>query len=321
MKNNPTIIISRTDNIGDVVLTLPLATYLKQQWPQAKIIFLARDYVAAVVAACPAIDQFLSWDHLKKLSQKEAMLMLRILEADMIIHVAPNRKIAQLAKLADIPIRIGSNRRWYHWLNCNKLVNFSRKNSDLHEAQLNFKLLKPLKLPTTISLATIEKSQELTRAVQIMPNVSALLDTERFNLIIHPLTNGNTKEWPLENFTALTQQLPLEKFNIIITGTQGERSKLKELLSSVLHVQDAVGKLDLYEFINLLSHVDGIVVGSTGPLHVAASLGIHALGLFPAEKGKSPERWGPIGKHAEYLVAENMSDITPEQVASIVQTW
>ena len=311
MKTNPTIIISRTDNLGDVVLTLPLAIYLKQRWPQSHIIFLARDYASAVVKACPAVDQFLSADNL-----------LILPKADIILHVAPNKKMAQLAKQAGIPIRIGTNRRWYHWLTCNRLVNVTRKNSLLHEAQLNFKLLKPLRLKTNFSLADIAALQPIQHSTKPSAKIRKFLDKNRFNLVIHALTNGNTKEWPMENFARLIQLLPLDKFNIIITGTAAEKLRLKLLLQTELHVQDTVGKLDLVEFVDLLSHVNGIVVGSTGPLHIAAALGIHCLGLYPAEKGKSPDRWGPIGQQAHYLVAAgSMSDITPEQVAAIVQTW
>ena len=45
------ILICRTDNIGDVVLPLPLAGYLKQRFPDARIGFLCRAY-AAPAARC-----------------------------------------------------------------------------------------------------------------------------------------------------------------------------------------------------------------------------------------------------------------------------
>jgi heptosyltransferase III len=323
MKTNPTIIISRTDNIGDVVLTLPLVSYLKQQWPKAKIIFLAREYVQAAVNQCAAVEQFLCWDDLDRLPTQDAITNLKNLHADIILHVAPQKKIAQLAKHAGIKIRIGTNRRWYHWFNCNRLVNFTRKNSSLHEAQLNFKLLKPLQLRTTFSLAEIQNLQVAARAMTSPSVISQFLDPNRFNLVIHALTNGNTQEWPPEYFAHLIQLLSRDKFNIIVTGTIKEKPKLQLLLQPELQVTDAVGKLNLAEFINLLSLVQGIVVGSTGPLHLAAALGIHALGLFPTEKGKSPERWGPIGPKAEYIMAttSSMRSITPETVAQRIYAW
>jgi ADP-heptose:LPS heptosyltransferase len=43
------IVISRTDSIGDVVLTLPLAGILKEKYPKAKIIFLGNTYTKPII--------------------------------------------------------------------------------------------------------------------------------------------------------------------------------------------------------------------------------------------------------------------------------
>jgi heptosyltransferase-3 len=60
--------------------------------------------------------------------------------------------------------------------------------------------------------------------------------------------------------------------------------------------------LELPEFIAFIAAADGLVAGSTGPLHLAGALGRHALGLYPPIKPMHPGRWGPLGPHAEYLV-------------------
>jgi heptosyltransferase-3 len=60
--------------------------------------------------------------------------------------------------------------------------------------------------------------------------------------------------------------------------------------------------LALPEFIAFIAAADGLVAGSTGPLHLAAALGRHALGLYPPIRPMHPGRWGPLGPHAEYLV-------------------
>ena len=95
------IIISRTDNIGDVVLTLPMSTLLKQHYPNCTVSFLARDYVKSVVMACPDVDHFISWDELKNLSSSEGVVFLKALQADTLLHVFPNKKIAKLATVQD----------------------------------------------------------------------------------------------------------------------------------------------------------------------------------------------------------------------------
>ena len=143
------IIISRTDSIGDVVLTLPLAGVLKQSIPGCTIIFLGRDYTRPVVELCSHVDEFVSWGpppipSPKKGREEDEIRLLENLKADVIIHVFPVKEICRAARQAGIPLRIATARRFFTWLTCNRLLHIPRKNSDLHEAQLNLKMLKPL---------------------------------------------------------------------------------------------------------------------------------------------------------------------------------
>ena len=126
------ILLSRTDNIGDVIFTLPMAGMIKQYYPDSKVYFLGKNYTQAIVECCSFIDGFFTLDTV----QNEKF--------DAIIHVFPNKEIALWAKKTKIPLRIGTNRRFFHLTTCNKLVNLTRKNSGYHESQLNLKLLKPL---------------------------------------------------------------------------------------------------------------------------------------------------------------------------------
>ena len=325
------IIISRSDNIGDVVLTLPMAAIIKQHWPSCKVSFLARDYVAEVVQACPDVDAFISWDQLQTLEHAQAVQALG--DADCILHVYPRKAIAKLAKAAGIKMRIGTSHRLYHWLNCNKKVRFSRKDSNLHEAQLNLALFAPLGLPTMLPVSELTRLTHLNAAQTVNAAVQPYFDREKFNCVFHPLTNGNTKEWPLEHFSTLIDLLG-DNVNIIITGSPKETQPLAALIAKHPHVKNTVGKLSLTDFINLLGHADGVLVNSTGPLHIAAALGTRVLGLFPPEKGKDVGRWGPLGARAEAIeakvctacqskhgVCSCMASITPQQIKSLIETW
>lgn len=328
-------IISRTDNIGDVVLTLPVAALLKQYYQGCEVILLARDYVESIAKACPHVDQFLSWNKLQAMSSSDAVKTLRELDADTILHVFPHPAIAKLAKQAKIKTRIGTSHRLYHLLTCNKRVNFSRAKSNLHEAQLNLKLLAPLHVPVNFSLQQLIPLTRLHTNERPTENVLNCLDRERFNLIIHPLSNGNGREWPIENFVQLIRELPPNLFNVIVTGTSAEKQRLqKPLLDQCEHITDATGNLSLSELLLLLRHGDGLVVSSTGPLHIAAALGSRVLGLFPPQKGLSIERWGPIGKQAQHIAIDKecfacpetggcpcMQGITVNKVKSVIGKW
>ena len=119
------IVISRTDNIGDVILTLPLAGILKEKYPDCKIIFLGNSYTEAIVRVSVYVDEFINWEELK--DDARAVETLKGYEADFFIHVFPNKKIAYLALKAKIPNRIGTLGRAFHFFSCNKKVYFSRK--------------------------------------------------------------------------------------------------------------------------------------------------------------------------------------------------
>ena len=51
------ILIVRTDRIGDVVLTLPLAGIIKKHYPECKVTFLVRDYTKEILDNHPYIDE------------------------------------------------------------------------------------------------------------------------------------------------------------------------------------------------------------------------------------------------------------------------
>ena len=114
MFSHKNILISRSDGIGDVLLALPMAGVLKEIYPDCKVIFLGRDYTKVIIDSCEHIDRFVSWDDFLKLEEKEAILAMKSLKADVIIHVFPRKSIAELAKRANIPLRIGTSHRHYH---------------------------------------------------------------------------------------------------------------------------------------------------------------------------------------------------------------
>ena len=124
MKGKQKIIISRTDSIGDVVLTLPLAGMLKSTQPGCEISFLGRSYTKDVIHACEHINTFLDWDEIA--ADQDPVKIISSVGADIIIHVFPRKEIASLAKKAGIPLRLGTTNRLYHWNTCNKLVRLSR---------------------------------------------------------------------------------------------------------------------------------------------------------------------------------------------------
>jgi len=228
--------------------------------------------------------------------------------ADTIIHVFPNKLIARAAWQARIPQRIGTTNRLYHWLYCNIRVPLSRKNSPWHEAQLNLRLLEPLGARESYTLEEISGFYGLTRLANLPPAVAALLSPDRFNLILHPKSRGSAREWGLDNFRQLIALLPRERFNIFLTGTAAEGKLLEPLRQEFPFLTDLTGRLSLGELMSFIARADGLVAASTGPLHLAAALGINALGIYPPIRPMHPGRWAPVGKKAAVFVEKKDCD-------------
>lgn|GEM_PF-107963 len=300
MKIPANVIISRTDSIGDVVLSLPLATVLKQHFPNMIIGFMGAKYTQSVIESCAAVDQFID---IEDFLTKEITLAGE--KPQCIIHVLPRKNIAQRAAKLNIPQRIGTFNRFFHWLTCNKLVKLSRNKSPLHEAQLNLKLLKPFGIKTDYSFQEIADLYSLTKIPALPPQFEKLLDGNKFKLILHPKSRGSAREWDLNYYAQLINSLDLNKFQIFISGTTNEKLELQPLLDRVANrVTDISGLMNLSEFIAFIAACDGLIACSTGPLHIAAALNKHALGIYPPMHPIHPARWQPIGKKAQVFVLD-----------------
>jgi ADP-heptose:LPS heptosyltransferase len=323
------VLICRTDNIGDVVLTLPLAGYLKKLNPKLRIGFLCRGYAAGIVRYCQAVDYVLESEPLG-----DAADMLKRLDPDTILFAKPDRRLAAAAKKAGIRNRVGTSHRWFHWLYCNRLAHFSRVKSDLHEAQLNFKLLAPLGEEFVPPLAEIPP---LYRLVAPPYASQPSLATNRFNLVIHPKSNGNGREWPIQHYTALAEALRKSEVQLWVTGSATEGQWIAQHAPDLLampHVGNVCGRLTLAELACFINAADGLIASGTGPLHLSAALGKPTLGLFPPIRPIDPARWGALGAQAEVLCqplpcgacddatsCQCMLAITPQSVVMVVERW
>lgn len=293
------IILSRADSIGDVMLTLPMAGVLKRAFPGVRITFLGRSYTRPVLERCVHVDQIIT---LEELQATDAPALLRSLHADAIVHVFPNKDVARWARTAGIPMRIGTSHRWWHWLSCTHRVAFTRKRSDLHEAQLNMKLLAPLLSEPLPSLAELASLAGFSAPPLAEPLRSWILPGLR-TVILHPGSKGSAVEWGLPNYADLIRLLNDGPYTVIVTGTSAEAEHYRTTLPlSGQRIIDAGGALDLTQLISLVGASDALVAASTGPLHIAAACGIRAIGLFAPRRPIHPGRWAPIGTDAHALV-------------------
>lgn len=307
------ILISRTDAIGDVSLTLPVCVALKQQFPEAELVYLCRKYTAPVVACFEPIDDMLIYEELEALSNDERAFKLEGFSA--VLHLFPNKIVANWCKQARIPLRVGTAHRLHHWWTCNLLPWFSRKRSDLHEAQLNFYLAKAIGYPNIPNWIEIKQ----TSAFRVEDSLPAEFQSHDFSkvILLHPKSNGSGVEYPIEKYAELSLLLVEKGFEVFFTGTEKEGQLFRNQIPKNSKIKDVTGLWDLKTFIAIISKSKALIACSTGPYHLAGLCQIQAIGLFTNTRPIHPGRWAALGTQSKALT--EIETISPQQIADALQ--
>jgi ADP-heptose:LPS heptosyltransferase len=221
--------------------------------------------------------------------------------------------------------RLATGYRWYSFL-FNLRHYEHRKEAIEHESIYNLHLLNEL-----ICLYSKELKPQLNVKNEWVDQVRAKLSAigvnkEKDILVIHVPSLGSARVWSEKNFISLINLILSDdsfKTNIILTGTKGDTAQVKRVAASVQGKDRvfAVLDLDLKELRALLSISRLVVSNSTGPIHIAAAVGVYVVGFYSPVKVESQVRWGPLtDKKTIFSPSEDtdltdvMDDIKPEVV-------
>jgi ADP-heptose:LPS heptosyltransferase len=293
--------LAHAGNLGDIVHTLPMAGAIKAVFPTATIVFIARRYAEALVRASRHVDAFFDADLARR--DAEALAAQRL---DILFNPYPSNEIAQTAVRARVPVRVGNIRRRNTLRWCNSFAYYGRAGTGLNEGALNMRDLRALGLRIEPSNAEMAKLAGLTRLEPLAAEHRALFAPGRFHLVLQAKTTGHGREWPLDYFLTFVRMLPADRVQVILSGTADEGEIVRSACPALMaepNVTDVFGRFDLPQLLPFIAAADGMVSASTGPVHIAAVLGIHSLGIFPARDSINGKRWFPLGPKGEALQA------------------
>jgi ADP-heptose:LPS heptosyltransferase len=122
-----------------------------------------------------------------------------------------------------------------------------------------------------------------------LTDVSHLLPRAPY-VVLHPGTSVPARAWPAERFGQAARLLTREGHRVVVTGAPSET----DLTAAVADGTDAVdlgGRTSLEELAAVLAAADTVVVGNTGPAHLAAAVGSAVVSLFAPTVPAA--RWAP----------------------------
>ncbi|WP_323960335.1 glycosyltransferase family 9 protein [Arthrobacter sp. JZ12] len=136
--------------------------------------------------------------------------------------------------------------------------------------------------------------------VQDVPDVTELVGKGPY-VVLHPGAAVPARAWPPLHHAALAELLTGAGYRVVVTGGKGERD-----LTATVAGPDGIdlgGRTDLSTMAGVLAGASVVVVGNTGPAHLAAAVGAPVVSLFspvvPAV------RWAPYRVPLELLGDQN----------------
>lgn len=303
------IIISRTDKIGDLILSIPSFFMAKKMYPEAEIILLVRNYNYEIVKNLPFIDRVYKIDDFR---QEELLEKIKYFNADVFVALYNDSYIAKLAKASGARRRIGPISKLSSIFAFNYGVYQKRSKSIKNEADYNLDLIRKIDSKRFDEVFEIETKIYIEDSQRIV--------AERFfeeksigekSLIVNPFMGGSAKNITDEQYISLLQKIydRVEGMDIVITCHISEEERGQQII-------DKIGRERVYLFanggslLNLAAIIEKGKVyfgGSTGPTHIAGSLQKEIVAIYPNKKTQSPTRWGVYNnKNVEYVVPDRL---------------
>ena len=211
-------LLSRTDRLGDLILSTPVASALKRNFPEAEVFFLARPYAAEILRIHPHVDGVVIFDPGESLESVSRRLRAFRFAAALALFPRPN--LAWAFYRAGIPQRLGTGYRWYSALFTQRIFEH-RKGARRHEAEYNLQLLRPLGL----AAAEVEFHYRFSPQEEShMRAKLAELGIAEKVAVLHPGSGGSARDWPPESFAALADALGREQaMQVVLTGGADEK--------------------------------------------------------------------------------------------------
>ncbi len=294
-------LISRLSSLGDVVCTLPAAVALKASFPGSEIAWCVDKRFSGVVELCSAVDRVVVWP--KKMPERKARIN-ELGEFDAAFDLQGLLKSGMVVGMARAKRKLG-----YHW---------RREGAWLFSERV---LPDPTSLHVTDQYVDVVRASgaECDRAefgLKPLPEdvakVRSLLPPGDI-VVCNAGAGWATKRWPAAHFATLADRLHEQGRRVAFIGAESDRAAFDEVKrAGATNSFDLIGRTNVKELVALISVARAHVGGDTGSTHIAAALGVPAIGLYSVTR---PERSCPYGqRHNTLYDPKGLGQISPEQV-------
>jgi ADP-heptose:LPS heptosyltransferase len=290
-----TVLVARLDNAGDVLLQGPLVRAVAAQ--ADRVVFLAGPAGAEAARLLPGVDDVLTWgcpwiladppavdpaglaalvQQVRGVSPDEAVVSTSF-------HQSP-LPLALLLRAAGVP-RISAISVDYP----GALLDVRhRVDDDLPEPE------RALSLARAAGFELPDGDDGRLAVRRPLPPVDHELGGPALQpgyIVLHPGASVPARAWPAERCAEAVDALADAGHRVLVTGGPAERALTARVAGR--RGVDLGGSTTLAQMAALLDGAAAVVVGNTGPAHLAAAVGTPVVSLFSPVV--PPARWAPYG--------------------------
>ena len=306
------ILAVKLDHIGDFLTALPALRSLKRRFPAAQIDLLAPAASAELARSEPSVSEIIVFDffHARSgLGQKGvgeaefAALAERLAPAGYDIAVdlrmqPETRAVLEYTGAAFLAGYDHDNRFPFlnvalEWEGDHRLV-FKRA----HVSERLMQLVSAVEDACRSEAMAPDASRLAPRDV---PALAALPEAflARPIVCVHPGVGNVVRQWPASNYAALIDLLAGAGLHVVLIGAPEEATIAEDVLRRVASqgaVESLVGRVKLAQLPEVMRACALFVGNNSGPQHLAAALGLPAIGIHSGVVDAT--EWAPLGSQA-----------------------
>ena len=300
------ILVRSTNWVGDAVMSIPALEALRARFPRAEIVLLSKPWVSELYWHHPAVNRQIIYkpqgEHRGSLGFLKLVRELQEEQFDAAVLFQNAFHAAWMAWMARIPLRIGYARDGRTLLLHDPVeppLPAAYGHQVYYYLQLLFRagiIAKPQPVEE-IRLRLTEA--ERTWATRKLDGLG--LQGPRFLVGLAPgAAFGPAKRWLPERFGGLADRLiGALNADVLIFGSAAERPLAEKIASVMKHTPAiAAGETSLRQLLALMARCRLIVANDSGPMHLAAALGVPLVAVF----GSTDERaTGPLGSRVRVV--------------------
>ena len=307
------ILIANVGRIGDVIISTAILPVLKAAFPAAEIAFLTGSWGRPVLEHHPLVARAHYLDHWRlsghsnlyrraaeyRRDRGRLIEELQRCKYDVAVDLRawmPNS--VTLLAAAGIPVRIGYDRLGFGPLLTHRLpYRYDRR----HELEHQLDLLGFLSVSAECASRawpTLPPAAETAKA-----EVDSLLGNVKRFRVLHPTASTPTRDWPLDLWKALAQELREQQITPVLTGRGTRDTRLiEEIVQAVPGCVNACDKLSWSGLTELVRRSELVYSVETSVGHVAAALRRPVVAIYGGMA--DPRHWKPFGANAVAVTNE-----------------